>query len=115
MSLYKTALANEFHYYAVETRQRREAEWEWASQDLERRGDRTYEEGSLAATLVEASAELREVLRVVAQAPSELLEILLAESDDEGWSRRLCRLCHVSISSSIVAELRSLLSGDEAA
>ena len=111
MSIYKRALSNEFHYYAEHCRLQREAQGEYAHEDHERQGDVDHNLGGLALLLAGASEELREVLRVVAAAPGELLELLLEPGDDEGWSRRLARLCRISNpSSGVVAELRQLLS-----
>ena len=112
MGIFKQALSNEFHTYAYEARAYVEAQQRWGEEELARRGDIEYNEGTLSVLLSGASQELRDVMEIVGRAPAELLELLLAESDDAAWSRRLCRLCRIPrVSETIVSELRDLLSG----
>jgi hypothetical protein len=110
MSLFQKALANEFHYYAVECGLRREAEKQHIEEIQQNHTEVEIESASLSTITMDASSELKQVLTTIANAPREFLEILLKESDDSGWSRRLCRLCGTKkLNEGIVAELRSLL------
>lgn len=106
MSIYKRALVNEFNMLATRVGRSYRAENEFVIQSMNRSEGWDYNPGLLLASL---SSELREVLQVLAGAPTELLEMLLHEQRDEIWSRRLCRLCRISTpNETIVTELRDL-------
>jgi hypothetical protein len=110
MGMYKKALAHQFHTLARETRAKVEAERQWGQADLTQRGEVDYNDGQVTTILAGASAELREVMTVVADAPTELLSMLLDEADDKTWSRRLSRLCCIKqVSETLISELRDLL------
>jgi len=70
-----------------------------------------YGDGPLLAAISGASAELKQVLMVIASAPTELLALLLREDSDEtAWSRRMCRLCRVpNVNTNVIGELKNLL------
>jgi hypothetical protein len=113
MAIFKSSLSREFHTFAYEARAYAEAQRQWGEEELKRGGEVDYNEGGLATILAGASQELREVMGVVAGAPTELLKLLLEEADDQTWSRRLCRLGRIStMNEGIVTELRNLLSGE---
>lgn len=112
MALYKVALANEFYDINLKATRERDAVTEYGSLY---RNSTDYSQGPLTSRLSEASQELRDVIRIVAGAPAELLNLLLLEADDCSWSRRLCRLCRLPVvSETIISELRELLSGESA-
>jgi hypothetical protein len=116
MSIYKKALAREFHTRASNTRRDIETEQEYGLEHA-RRSNVDYNVGTITSALAEASDELREVMGVIANAPAEFLKILLDDGrednevcDDATWSRRLCRLARLNtISETLVTELRVLL------
>ena len=110
MALYKRALSNEFHTLSSQCTEKRTAEFDYAEASVFSRSNVEHEEASFLVALQEASSELKDVFRVVANAPSEFLKVLLQEADDEAWSRRLCRLARTAkVNSSVVAELRALV------
>jgi hypothetical protein len=127
MAIYRNSLYREFHTLAYETRASVEVQQEWGEEHLRREGfvqeaaDGRGEggvsrwtgvapsEAELTTALARASEELRDVLRIVFQAPAEILSILLEPAEDEAWSRRLCRMLRINLSETIVAELREIL------
>lgn len=113
MGLYKISLVNEFHYHAAVIRGQREAEGAFAAAAHAGSRDIDHNLGVLGSALADASEELRTVLRIIAGAPAELLDLMLAEADDESWSRRAQRLAGIKEvrSSSVITELRELLTG----
>lgn len=114
MSLFQTALSREFHSLSREWSAHRDAEQDYAHDQSYNADLPEHEAGSLLTILGEASDELKTILTTIATAPAEVLSLLLAESDDDGWSRRLCRLCRTTrINDGVIAELRSLLAGKE--
>ena len=114
MALFKRAVANEFHFHASACTRIREAEAGYAGEQSRRGEGVDHNLGTLTASIASASEELRAVLRVVAQAPTELLSLLLLEASDENWSRRLCRISGINkVSKTIVAELRDILTEDQ--
>ena len=107
MALFKTSVINQVNKYAIKSSKEREA---ISSYREIKKINTEYSEGSLYSILTSASEELQSVLKVVANAPSEFLDILLDNSaTDKRWSRRLCRLCKVNMNEDIITELRSLL------
>lgn len=71
----------------------------------------TEQQGPLLAALSQdASHELQHVLRVIVSTSSEyFLGLLLQPGRDQDWSRRLCRLCGITVNENIIDELRKLL------
>jgi hypothetical protein len=91
MALFKRALANEFNTLSRNIGRSHRAELEAAAEMRQRPGTRVERNpGPLLAGL---SDELRQVLRVLAVAPSEFLQMLLREPDDESWAQRLYQFC----------------------
>jgi hypothetical protein len=118
MSLFRIAVVNDFHTLA--RRNQRIDEAEAAAAELYEEGV-DHPAGPLMALLNKASAELREVLRVIAVGPSELISLMLdgtAEpresvepaANEAAMSRSLCRLARVkNVRSDLLSELRALL------
>lgn len=112
MSLFQRMLSNEFHTLATKCTQERTAEKDFVEIAKEDQTDVEHETASLSVALKQVSEELGDVLRVIANAPSEFLDVFLMESSDEGWSRRLCRLAKTKkLNDGIVSELRDLVAG----
>lgn len=110
MGIFKRSLANEFHYYASECTLRRNAEADYIEEAKHNKVDVEIESASVSLLTLDASDELKQVLTAIVNAPTEFLGLLLKESDDSGWSRRLCRLCGIKkTNEGIVVELRTLL------
>lgn len=109
MAIFKRSVANEFNTLAAVCGRTREAEASYAAEEAGRGAGTDYNLGPLYAALAGASEELRQVVRAVAVAPAELLELMQQGADDTSWSRRLCRLCGISPREGLVAELRELL------
>jgi hypothetical protein len=112
MALYTFSLANEFHSLAKDCGKGHEAEQAWAEDAQRRNSEYEGEASTLSIALTEVSEELRIVLTTIAEAPGEILDVLLEETEDATWSRRLCRLCRTPrLNETVIAELRTLLTG----
>ena len=117
MALYKKALTNAFNQLARVNKQR--AALAAAIDDGLLLGPRHEEPAHLAAAIAGASQELQQVLRVIGDAPRELLQLMLLEPRSErgqateaAISRSWCRLAKVPeerTSSTLLQELRDLL------
>lgn len=114
MALYKTAVTNKFHDFAV--RNSRSSEAESAVAEANGQCLVEYSDGPLFTALSRASDELREVCRVVANAPAGFLVLLLdgvrlhrSKRDEAALSRALCRLARVNVRSDLLVELRTIL------
>lgn len=64
--------------------------------------------GPTLVTWNSASAELRHAITIIADAPSELLEIIFSSRSPEITNRQLRRLCKIDGSPDLVGELRAL-------
>lgn len=114
MALYKTALLNAWNTFAEKDRRIRVTR----DPDLLDAANMTCSpvaenDGPLAMALRGASAELRTVLHMIADAPTELLALMFpdaVEGDNVRLNRVLCRICKIPSGHDIVAELRTLLS-----
>jgi len=105
MSLYQTCVTNRFHRLSIQS-SRMPATVEYVNQSE----GASYNEGPALVALSEMSQEARHVLRKIAEAPAEFLQIALAPvSSLEAWSRRLCRLTGAALNSGVVREVQSAL------
>jgi hypothetical protein len=112
MGMFKLSLSREFHTYSTECTQKRTAEHDYVEEAVLTKTDIEHEASTFSLMLIGASDELKDVMTAIASAPSELLSVLLKESDDAGWSRKLCRLCRTKkINETIISELRSIVNG----
>lgn len=112
MALYKRAVANDFHTFATRNAHAVEAQREWWFTHPDGPGGGTTTAPSEAmAALQNASDELKLVLKTIASAPSEFLEILLKQSNLKKWNRRLLRLSGISEvkDTDVLTELKTLL------
>jgi hypothetical protein len=111
MALYKAAVVNYFNTLAKKNK--KAAESSKTAPPRYADGEAVdWSSGPLLALLNQASVELREVLIVIAAAPSELLTLMLAgsKSDAAAWSRALCRLARTRrVRNDLLFELRNLL------
>ena len=70
--------------------------------------------GPALVALSEMSQEAQDVLKKIASAPAEFLQIALAPlSSLEVWSRKLCRLTGAALNSGILREIQSVLTKGE--
>jgi len=114
MALYMRAVTNDFNTFARRNQR-------LALHDAATVEQVDYSNGPLLAVLASASEELREVLRVIAVAPSELLMLMLdgltrhrpgrrSGHEEAAVSRALCRLARIrNVRDDLLTELRSLL------
>ncbi len=109
MSLFKTAVANDWITFSIKDRRGRDTQ-ESVNADLPQTTT-DFNEGPLYAALANASSELKQVLTVIAGAPNELLELMFKNDNAtlEKVNCRLCRLSGISAKHDVVAELRNLL------
>jgi DNA-directed RNA polymerase specialized sigma24 family protein len=119
-SLFRIAVVNDFNTFARRNRRMTEAEAQ-AAQDYASHHHIELSDGPLLALINKGSEELKTVLRVINDAPSELLNIMLdvaaelresAEPlpQEAAFSRSLCRLARVkNVRSDLLSELRLLL------
>jgi hypothetical protein len=120
MSLFQRAVANDWTTYAAKSthqrglivdqqrfaRGREEEDESWA----DRVGPTEDSQGYLLTLLGEASEELKQVLKMLANAPAESLEILFSPASPEALNRTWKRWAKIQApSKDVVAELRSLL------
>jgi hypothetical protein len=111
MSMFKLWVRCDFDTFALRDRRVRDAQSNYEGTHRQQE-DIEQGEAFLFASLVSASEELKQVLVIITKAPSEFLALLLAESDDISWSRRLSRLSGIkNVNLNIVGELRALLTG----
>ena len=115
MSLFQRAVANDWTTYAAKsTRQRGLLVSARSEKDAEMRealGPTEDSQGYLLTLLGEASDELKQDLKVLANAPAESLDILFSSTSSEGLNRTWKRWAKVRApGKDVVAELRSLLS-----
>lgn len=106
MSLFKRAVANEWHTYSLTDSGMRSLE----INDEEQVDHNT---GYLLAAITGASAEAQQVIQVVLSAPTEFLDILLGNGkadSDAMLNRRFRRLLKWKSNVDVVKELRALLS-----
>jgi hypothetical protein len=124
MALYKRALINDFNNLA-----RRNQRFELVDiavvEACRRQPTSELPTALLLSSLGRASAELREVLRVIVEGPAELLKVMFSWPDngraielrqgveparyEAAYSRSLCRLARVNVRSDLFSELRVLL------
>lgn len=117
MALYKTAVANHWHKHAVFDGRYRQLHHpenlEAAPEGIARRASITFNDGPLAAAMAGASQELQQVLRMIAQAPDEVLRILLptdGETPDlDVLNRRFRRWFGLPAKAEVATELKNLL------
>jgi len=111
MSLYKQAVITRFIDWAKKDARLRSTQQEFAEEIKETHQDLEYGSAELSAALAEGSGELKQVLSMILNAPSELLGIMLQDASDAvRWSRRLCRMAKVyKVNENVVSELRSIL------
>jgi hypothetical protein len=120
MALFKRAVINDFHTFARHNRQIKQTRA--AIVELYNAHSTNIElpDAPLSVAVNQASAELREVFRVIANGPSELVALMLdwpvaglrkrPSSFEPAFSRSLCRLARVhNVRSDLVSELRILL------
>lgn len=69
-----------------------------------------YNYGELYYSLKNASAELRQVLQVLADAPTEALQVMFAQDTLAVMNRRILRMCGLRSRKNILKELRELCS-----
>lgn len=110
MSLYQTCLKHHFHH--LSTKNTHNPALVYTDAQIGHSAV-AYNEGPLLAALTESSTELREVLSVISQAPTEFLEILLHSTNSEKWSRRLYRLIGLQPKHNLIEEMKTLLSQRE--
>lgn len=110
MALYKRAVANDFHTFALKDQQARSVGTPLADPDATLPEIPDYSAGPLFAQLaVDASGELRQVLTMIANAPAEMLEIIFASRSEAAINRRLRRICRLPENRDLLGELRALL------
>lgn len=108
MALYKTALAREWHTLSTKDSQRRSALEEARSYDLPDQIDHCA--GFLAAALASHGEEMRDLLSLLANAPSEVLGLIFLDDDLAGINRRLKRFLGIKDRSrDLMSELRDAL------
>ena len=113
MALFKRAVERGFHTFSLLNNR----QIELCAEDAITRPQIDFSDGPLYAALSKASDELKDVLRVLATAPSELMYLMLdgvelrrSKERDAALSRSLCRLARVAnIRSDLLIELRTLL------
>lgn len=112
MALYIRSVNNTFHMLASKNRRLLEVRQVVGDLHQSHRVDIELSNGPVLAALSHASEELRQVLRVIAIAPQELLALMLgySPSHEKEWSRSLCRLARTDrVRSDLITELRNLL------
>ena len=111
MSLFKMSVANEFHSIAVKDGQLRQSrDPERLAQHASMLPTSTVNHGPLLVRWAQASAELQQVIKVIADAPAELLEMMFANNDKLQTNRRLRRLCGIKANVDLLGEMHELLS-----
>jgi hypothetical protein len=119
MALFKTAVTNDFNTFALHNRRSELNDAAGATMFVER-ANIELSNGPLLALLGQASLELRVVLSVIANGPSELLKLMLdwpaidlrsevKPAFEAAFSRSLCRLARTNVRSDLLTELRVLL------
>lgn len=106
MALYKATIVNAFHTYGKKDHYLRTIGLEPPDVSIE------YSAGPALVALEQASVELHAVLALLADAPAEVLEMLLDGRSEVVHSRRLLRFAGQSTNRNVLAELRSLLTPD---
>jgi hypothetical protein len=111
MSLYTRAVSNDFTTYARVATQRRALICYARSEDdevVQDQGATDDNLGYLLTLLGDASAELRQVLGMLANAPAEVLDSLLDGSPAD-MNKRWCRRAGIKQAADLVGELKKLL------
>lgn len=110
MSLFQVSVMNDWITFAKKSTQR--TPLSVACEDFEHLAQHqtTYNDGPLLALLSSASAELKQVLKIIASAPSELLEMMFRGRNLAECNLCVCRMSGVKADHDVLAELRKLLS-----
>lgn len=106
MSLYQTCLRNHFNLLS----RRANHSLPLSYVDRIEITETCESEGPLLASLSEMPKEAKEVLRKIAEAPSELLGIVLSPMRSmEAWSRKMCRMTGTNLSDNVIREFATTL------
>lgn len=110
MSLFQRSVSNSFDTFAKTDKKRRERVV-YVDDPLADSNVSELGEGPLFVALSGASSELKHVICVIANAPAELLNLLLKEDQDErAWSQRVSMMCRLpNVNKNVIGELRNLL------
>jgi DNA-directed RNA polymerase specialized sigma24 family protein len=122
MSIFKISVINDFNTFAKRDSRMRQAE-AMAAHAYEPRHHIEFSQGPLMAIISKGSEELKQVLKVIVESPSEFVGLLLQDAKIEmrdnaeplpqeaAISRSLCRLARTkNVRSDLLSELRILLS-----
>jgi hypothetical protein len=111
MGLYKVAIVNQWNTFAeADRRLRMSRDPEYLAPMIEASPRVDVNCGPLAASLHSASAELRQVLTMIASAPTDLLDLIFAPRTPELVNRQLRRMCRISRDVDLLSELREVVS-----
>lgn len=110
--MFKLWVVDDFNTFARRDQKVRDAQASYENLYRQREEAHTGD-ALLYSALASASDELKQVMTIIAKAPAEFLGLLLRESDDISWSRRITRLSGIKdVNANVIAELRTILAGD---
>jgi hypothetical protein len=107
MSLYKKTVFSTFNTNSIK-------DYRMRNLQLDPEDTTEYQAGPALALLTGASKELKAVLSMLADAPAEALACMFDAKTETSQNRLLLRLAQLPVSRNVVAELRELLTTDEA-
>lgn len=111
MALYKTAVVNDWHTFARKDgnfRQTRNPDI--IAQHENMVGSVDHNMGPLLAALRSAGEDVTTALRILADAPAEVLEVVFKDNSKEGICRRMRRVCGLHNSAQLYSRMEDSLS-----